>query len=369
MTKSIMFETISRNSLKRVSLADYSDSTENNFNLIRFVAAVSVVLSHGYAVVYGTIKADPLWNTLRMTMGSVAVDVFFVTSGFLVTRSLMSRGSIRQFIRARMLRIFPAQVVAVFCTVAALFFFSENLNPLEYFWNFQTATYVMKNISLVTGYWKTLPGVFSANPYGEVVNAALWSLPYELWMYMSLLALWIISRIFGQYSVAVFKVVIAAAAVAGLAAHLSNFYIWFWPSQALRLISLFFAGSAFNIFRANIDVSAKAFLIAASVLSIGAIRPDTFFVAYSILLPYLVLFFAYVPAGRIRLFNRIGDYSYGTYIYSFPVQQAAVALSEDASVWTAFCLPLAISLALAAASWHMIEKRALTLKRLRRVES
>jgi len=356
-------------SLARVSLAEYSNSTDNNFNLIRFLASVAVVLSHSYTVVYGTIEADPLWGTVRMTMGSVAVDVFFVTSGFLVTRSLMSRRSVRQFIRARMLRIFPAQVVAVFLTVAALFFISEDHSPMTYFLDFKSVSYVMKNISLLTGYWKTLPGVFSENPYGDVVNAALWSLPYELWIYMTLAALWIASKIFRQNSFTVFKAAITAAAVVGLAAHLSNFYLWFWPSQALRLISLFFAGSAFFIFQTKIVMSGKTFLTAVLVLSIGSLRPDTFFVAYHLLLPYMVLFVAYVPAGRIRLFNRIGDLSYGTYIYSFPIQQAVVALSEDASVWTVFWLPLTITLAFAASSWHTIEKRALALKRSQRAGS
>ncbi len=167
------------NFLARVSLAEYSNSTDNNFNLIRFLASVSVVLSHSYTVVYGTTKADPLWSTVRMTLGSVAVDVFFVTSGFLVTRSLMSRSSVRQFIRARMLRIFPAQVIAVLFTVVALFFISDDPSPMTYFRNSKTVSYVTKNISLVTGYWKSLPGVFSDNPYGDVVNAALWSLPYD----------------------------------------------------------------------------------------------------------------------------------------------------------------------------------------------
>ncbi len=355
--------------LTGIPLSTYADSTDNNFSLIRLLASVSVVLSHGYTVVYGTIKADPLWRAVRMTMGSVAVDVFFVVSGFLVTRSLLSRRSVRQFIRARMLRIFPAQVVAVFLTVAALFFVSEEQTPMAYLSNFKSVTYVMKNVSLVTGYWKTLPGVFIDNPYGDVVNAALWSLPYELWMYMSLAAFWIASKIFLNSSTTVFKSVIAAVAVVGLAAHLANFYLWFWPSQALRLISLFFVGAAFFIFRSKIVLSGKTFLLAALVLSVGAFRPDTFFIAYHLLLPYLVLFAAYVPDGRIRLFNRIGDLSYGTYIYSFPVQQTVVALSDDPNVWTMFWLPLAVSLALAAVSWHKIEKRALALKNSRCVLS
>lgn len=346
-----------------VTLSAYVDGTDNNFNMIRFLAAVAVVISHAFTVIYGTIEADPLWSAVRITLGSVAVDVFFVTSGFLVTRSLISGGDIRRFIRARMLRIFPAQVVAVFFTVTALYFLSEDNGPAKYFLSFETFNYVMKNISLVTGYWKSLPGVFDGNPYGNVVNVSLWSLPYELWMYMSLAGLWIAAKVFGKSSLTAVRAAIVTAAVLGLATHYFNFYLWFWPSQALRLCSLFYAGSACFVFRGRIVVSPKYFLLAALALSAGAFRPDTFFLAYHILLPYLVLFVAYVPAGKIRLFNKIGDYSYGTYIYSFPTQQAVVTLVEDAGVLTAFCVPLAVTLALAVASWHLIEKRALALKR------
>ena len=67
---------------------------DNNFNLIRVIAALAVLITHSFALAIGTGDAEPFQQTLGMTMGTIAVDIFFITSGFLVTASLLTRQSI-----------------------------------------------------------------------------------------------------------------------------------------------------------------------------------------------------------------------------------------------------------------------------------
>jgi len=60
-------------------------------------------------------------------------------------------------------------------------------------------------------------------------------------------------------------------------------------------------------------------------------------------------------------YNRFGDYSYGVYIYAFPVQQLAVTAGFDGPLPNGLATILVV-LPLAALSWHLVEKPALNLK-------
>ena len=87
-----------------------------------------------------------------------------------------------------------------------------------------------------------------------------------------------------------------------------------------------------------------------------------FFVTYVMVLPYVLLYIAYVPSGLVRIYNQVGDYSYGVYIYTWPVQQSIAALVPGVSVPAMMLFSAGITIVLAALSWHLIERRALHLK-------
>jgi peptidoglycan/LPS O-acetylase OafA/YrhL len=80
------------------------------------------------------------------------------------------------------------------------------------------------------------------------------------------------------------------------------------------------------------------------------------------LLVYTVLVIAYDPRLRVRALNRTGDYSYGLYVYAFPVQQTLVRHFAGIEPAWLFALTLPITGMLAAMSWHWLEQPALALK-------
>lgn len=126
---------------------------DNNFNLIRLLAALAVMVSHSFALALGGGSFEPFRSSLGMSPGMIAVDVFFATSGFLVTASLLSRRNPIEFIRARGLRIFPGLLVVLALTVFVLGPVFTSLPLSTYFTEWETYRYLVKCLTLITGVW------------------------------------------------------------------------------------------------------------------------------------------------------------------------------------------------------------------------
>lgn len=343
-------------------LSAYKSSKDNNFNLIRFIAALLVLLSHSFPLA-GTGGAEPLKSLIGISAGAVAVDIFFITSGYLITSSYFSRSNIIAFVWARLLRIYPGLIIAVlFCVfVIGLFFTTHNAD--SYLSHRQTLEYLVKNISLIFGVEYKLPGVFLNVPYKEAVNGSLWTLPYEVKMYALLvLILGFISYLERWIKVFSIKNSIFLISLFSISLHIWNNYHPFLPEQFVRLFSMFFVGAVFFLWSEKVLLSTKLSLFAFLALLLTSFTNDVFFIFYCILLPYLVFYLAYIPSGFIRRFNDFGDYSYGIYIYAFPVQQSIAAIIPNVSVLTMMALSFACTLILSILSWHLIEKRFLKLK-------
>ena len=113
----------------------------------------------------------------------------------------------------------------------------------------------------------------------------------------------------------------------------------------------------------KVVLSSRIVLLMVFVLLIAAQNEKVFFVFYTLLIPYLVLYLAFVPGGKIRAFNGVGDYSYGIYIYAFPIQQSFVAVMPNISPINLFVISFGVTFVLAVASWHLVEKKILDSRR------
>jgi len=351
-----------------MKLSHYTQGRDNNFNLVRIVAAFAVLVSHSFALALGPIGGlvEPLRKTLDMTLGSIAVDLFFVASGFLVTGSLLTRKSIVEFLWARILRIFPALLVMVLLVVFGLGMYFTTVTYSSYFTDVRTYLFIVKNSTLLAGFAQKLPGVFADNPTPIIVNGSLWSMPYEVRMYALLAILWTIARLAKERRFRAFEYALVSIAIAAgvwkLFGHSSADSITAGDGRLVRLIFAFFSGAAFYVLKDRIVLSRPLFWLLLIALLASAVDKRAFFVVYSLATPYLLFYLAYVPAGFIRHYNRVGDYSYGVYIYAFPVQQSIAALLPGVSVVSMFLLSATVTLTLAVLSWHLLERHALDLK-------
>lgn len=347
-----------------MNLSNYAGSKNNNFNLIRMIAASAVLFTHSFSLATGVTSNEPtLSSSGEMTAGAIAVDVFFVTSGFLVTASLLSRQSIIDFIVARTLRILPALIVVLLLTLLVLGPLFTTIPIRDYATHPSTFSYFWLCSTLVFQIPYLLPGVFESNPYQGVINGSLWSMKYEVRLYALLAGLWLFASLGGNSRSYIFRLMIISFAAVLCGATIAQVIVDEPVSTGLRLACFFFSGAAYNVLADHIPLSARTCWGIIGILILwGLFRIEFHAAAYYICLPYILFFLAYVPSGIVRNYNLLGDYSYGVYIYAFPVQQSIVALAPGVTPTEITLVAFPVTFAFAWLSWHLIESRALEKK-------
>ena len=338
-------------------LGDYS-GRDNNFNLIRFVAAALVIWTHAFALVAHP-QPSLLERVFGLSPGALGVDIFFVLSGFLVAKSLDGK-TLAEFIWARCVRIYPAlwASIAVSVLLAGLLFSDEP--TLSFLMGADTLRYLVRNATLLSTSGAQV-GLAHAFPYvGGRFNLSLWTLPYELGMY-GLLA--VLGMSFGLRA----RYVIVLAALGMTARALLHDFGSAGPVLApyARFLYMFFAGAAAYalrnriVLRNGIALGLVCAIAAAVALTHGHyVREGALMLA----LPYLLLWLGLAPGGLVRQWNRLGDYSYGMYIYACPVQVALFSMGATTTGAGNFIITMLITLPIAVISWHALEKSALRIR-------
>lgn len=337
----------------------------NNFNLLRLIAASLVIVSHGIELPTGIAQRDWAFQVTGFSFAWYAVSLFFVISGFLVTESWRRSEYLPAFVSARVLRIWPGLLVMLALTVFVLGPAMTNIGLIDYFTSSMTWKYALRTASILTGVTYNLPGVFDNLPL-QTVNGSLWTLFYEVWFYIGILALGALGllantsrvRLIGLIAIVVTALIAVGTQI--VAARLSG--VLALSLELGRLGFAFSLGMAYSGFRDKISLRLP---IVVALIAVAAATTGTplFVVTSSLALAYGCLWIAYVPnASFLRPTQDWPDYSYGLYIYAFPVQQLLVALLPDPQPWQIIVLGFLCTLPFAALSWHFIESRALSQK-------
>ena len=342
-------------------LSDIAVGRYNNFNLIRLIAALSVIFSHSVAALGLPPEREVFFGRVGFSLAEMAVDVFFVTSGFLVTGSLIGRGSLNAFLWARALRIYPALWVMLVVTVFGLAPALTSLPLADYFAAPRTREYFIKCATLIWGLRYSLPGVFETLPLKGEFNGSLWTLPIEVRLYLNLAAAWFVLALLPAFRVRALKLALLFAAAAWFVFILRIKFTGGANGPDIRVF-MFLYGSALYLWRDRIPIGWAGLVALPAALLAASVDKTVFFVVYSLCLAPLVMHLAYLPGGAIRRFNEWGDLSYGVYIWAFPIQQTLALAFPGLSLWGMVVLSSALSLAVAHLSWRLIEKRALAMK-------
>lgn len=345
------------------SLAECVESGRDNILQLRLLAALMVVFGHSYVLVgYNKVVEDPIHRLLPMTgTHIIGVMMFFTISGFLITLSYQRRPHLLRFLRARLLRLWPALIV---CVAAWSFVLGPILTTLplhEYFvtgnrWG-NAATYFLWNVSLLD-VRPFLPGVFANNPVASFVNASLWTIPYEAKMYLCVAGVGILGLL--RFPL------VTSIAIAAVFAKLI-----LWPmytgtvhsvgTQFLGLVltGFFGAGAIACLMRRYVPISTGLLILTVGTcILVRGWQHATPFLWLAVV--YFVFWLAYVP--RLPSIPRNWDLSYGTYLWAFPLQQVVIMFTGVREPLALFTIVTPIVLVIAIGSWLLIEKPALRLK-------
>lgn len=321
----------------------------NNFDFLRFAAAVAIVILHAYALRLGYTGIG-LSNPFVL-MGQAGLAVLLVTSGYLIAASWESTASPLRFAWKRFLRVVPALIPAVLITLFVIGPLMTTLSPGEYF----NALFSPAGLATIPFFEDgSAIGLFQENPW-TYVNGSLWTIPVEVAMY-GVVALLGIAGLLRRWGA------IPALAVVNILAWI----YWFDdPRMAkVRFTLYFLIGAYLYLHREQIayrPAVAGALLL---LLGLSTLTPYPT-VAGVVCIPYLTIYAAHLPIPYLNTFGRSGDFSYGIYIYHYPVQQTLILVTANALLLPAlFGLSFAVTFALAFLSWNLVEKRALTAKNL-----
>lgn len=336
---------------------DINDKRSNNFNIIRIIAAFLVIFGHMYYIM-GQGASLPLFGGQQIQV--VGVKILFVLCGYFITKSWISDQHVGRYALKRLFRIYPALIVLVLLSVFVLGPIMTNIAVGDYFASGNTWAY-FKNLILSPVYG--LPGVFTNNAYPNTVNGSLWTIPVELTIYVLVPLLTLIPM--------KKKTPLIGAILLGLCIVFNILKFYLFPSyrlvvwgndliQATDLLPAFFLGHIFSFVDNknfyNWQIATIIFLVV-SFLSIPAPYNDLFFPAA---LAYFILSIGNAKNPVFRNWFKKSDFSYGLYLYGFPIQQIMYQLTKGANIhpilMTFICF--AIVLGFAILSWYFVEKPA-----------
>jgi peptidoglycan/LPS O-acetylase OafA/YrhL len=282
-------------------------------------------------------------------LGCAGLATLFVISGYLISQSWENSRSPAHFFRKRCLRIFPAFIAVILFTFFLLGPLVTSLPLPEYF----SHLFSVEGFASIPFFQNgSYLGLFTSNP-DPYVNGSLWTIPVELVLYIILACIGILGFFRSK------PVLLALIAL--------NILVWLQfmnhPSWGkIYYSTFFFLGAYLYQERERLVYNPRIAAILAGILAVSSLTPFLPVVALAAG-PYLVLFIAFSPVPAFQRIGKYGDYSYGMFIFSYPLQQTIVQYTHAAiSLPAMIVLSFLVTLPVAWLSWNLIERKALALK-------
>lgn len=342
---------------------------KNNFDFLRLLFALLVMITHSYALTGAIDKevASQLTHG-QFNFSFFGLSGFFAISGYLVFQSLMRSKNLFHYYKKRILRIYPGLVVALILTVL-LGACISNIGFKAYFSNESPYTYFFSQLSMFRNKHGLIHGVFEKNLY-PVINGSIWTIAYEVFFYVLLSTVfflrhslkilkWLLGIIFIISFVFVVYLINTRKDIAIPFTTMVGFYV-------IHFGLFFLGGSILAAFNINGIRNKNIILSISVVLSIILIGFNQFNLLKYFLLPVVyILFGISCTKGLAGLSDKIGDLSYGIYIYTFVIQQTLLNFFV-LNYWQLILVTIPVVMICGYLSWHFIEKRALRFKNFKK---
>ena len=331
---------------------------KNNFDFLRLIFATLVIVSHSYPL---TGFKEPLVEITdgQISIGNLSVDIFFIMSGFLIINSLKYSKTPQNYLWKRVLRLFPALFVVLVLTLILTFalYTGANLLHEKTFWS-----YLPNNLSLYFVQYK-INHVFEDNIFPGYINGSLWSLSYEFTMYIFILLLFPIKnyKLLGFFVLGAF--LISYYSILFRPNLLSNIFsaIQLQSPKFYRLSTYFLAGSLLTFINLK-KLNTPLIKISLLVLIILSLLFNVYSQTSYLFLPLLTILVGLSYSGFLNIIpQKIGDISYGMYIYGFPVQQTLMHFLNLTPIQL-MVMSIPVAAVFSYFSWTFIEKKCMNLK-------
>jgi len=338
-----------------MKLGQVFDPRNNALNAWRLALAGEVILFHSFPL---TGHMPP--SAMLQLFFSVGVDGFFAISGFLVTGSWLRRPEIREYLAARGLRILPGLWVCLIVTAFVIAPIAVAIQggsvrqlllsdgPIGYVWKNSAVIYLQHDIN----------GTPSGVPSSLHWNGSLWSLIFEVGCYLAVAVIGVVGL--GRYRWVSPVMLVLAVGLALMLPPLTFPGVWTFGQLAARAGIMFAAGAVLYQWRDVIPARWSLVAVGVVIVVAAGFLPDYRVVAGLPLAYVVIVSGALVRARWLRLRN---DLSYGTYVYAFPIQQLLLICGlVSLNPFIFFTVSTIATLPLAALSWFLVEKHAMSLK-------
>jgi len=353
-----MVSTLSQEHVRKSGEFGIREGHDNFFTPLRLVFASLVVLGHAYAIGLRDASAEP-HMLYHYTFSYLAVNLFFIASGFLVTKSMVYRGDTPSFISARALRIFPALIIHVLFVMIIIGPLATKA-PLKEF--FSDPNWYLQPLKVLTfiDTDMVMPRMFETN--GEPLGSApLWTLRFEIIAYIGTLLVFLLGLLRKKW------MVLSQFILPSIGWIIGSYFGWFETLPA-TIENLFRFGIAYGLGAA---IYAYRDRVTFSWLTLGALVVASYVlretpvieVVTNVLLAWVIFRVAYMKAPRFEWLQRIPDLSYGIYIYHWCILQLLFYWLPNLNVVELFALTFPLTVGLAALSWYIVEKPALRSKK------
>jgi peptidoglycan/LPS O-acetylase OafA/YrhL len=332
----------------------------NNFGFLRLLFAALVILSHSPQLIDGNTSRELLVRVFKtVDFGEVAVDGFFLVSGYLIIASYLRSKTKIEYLLKRILRIYPGFVVACIFSYAVGWVYGRG--------HFTHSVHLalVRVADLIFLNPPSMAGAFPQLPY-HTLNGSMWTIAYEFRCYLIVILLGVLGLFKRRRIYLLVALLVWSVALSGFDLPLPEHISAFTGNihQDFRMAGMFFSGGVFFLYRDKIVY--RGWIVAACVAALIPFLFSELLAEFALgtIGAYILFAFAFhSSAGFLSKVDNKVDLSYGIYLYAWPIQQIIICYHRNISQFLLTGMTLVIASALAYVSWTVVERPFMELKK------